>query len=198
MRGPCEAGQAVSATRTEVLQACAASLGMTRVLGAGHVAQSPLLWGEPPGRPPARPSAGRARAQTGWLVTVASLGDSRAALDTGAAVVPLSVDHRVATHKGERRRLDALGVQIAPIDVSGARGALARGVRADRPGTRWNARRVRRAHAVFHSGSANLQIPCSASVLQAAALEAWDPPLLSSSLGQAGSPGQADLGVCAG
>jgi len=75
-------------------------------------------------RPAARPhapSAGRVRAQTGWLVTVASLGDSRAALDTGAAVVPLSVDHRVATHKGERRRLDALGVQIAPIDVSGAR-----------------------------------------------------------------------------
>ena len=54
-------------------------------------------------------------------MTVASLGDSRAALDTGAGVVQLSVDHRVATHKGERRRLDALGVQIAPIDTSGAR-----------------------------------------------------------------------------
>ncbi len=61
--------------------------------------------------------------QAGWLVTVASLGDSRAALDTGAAVQPLSVDHRVATHKGERRRLDALGVQIAPIDTSGLRAA---------------------------------------------------------------------------
>ena len=60
-------------------------------------------------------------AQAGWLVTVASVGDSRASLDTGAGVVQLSVDHRVATHQGERRRLDALGVQIAPIDTSGAR-----------------------------------------------------------------------------
>ncbi|KAK9840789.1 hypothetical protein WJX81_004819 [Elliptochloris bilobata] len=57
--------------------------------------------------------------QAGWLVTVASIGDSRAALDTGAGVVQLSVDHRVATHKAERRRLDALGIQIAPIDTSG-------------------------------------------------------------------------------
>ena len=61
-----------------------------------------------------------AGAQAGWVVTVASVGDSRASLDTGAGVVQLSVDHRVATHKEERRRLDALGVQIAPIDTSGA------------------------------------------------------------------------------
>jgi len=30
------------------------------------------------------------------------------------------VDHRVATHKGERRRVEAMGNTIAPIDFSGS------------------------------------------------------------------------------
>lgn len=33
------------------------------------------------------------------------------------------MDHRVATHKGERRRVEAMGNMIAPIDFSGS-GAL--------------------------------------------------------------------------
>ena len=54
-------------------------------------------------------------------MTCAGLGDSRAMLDTGAELLQLSVDHRVATHRGERRRLEAAGALVAPIDVSGAR-----------------------------------------------------------------------------
>ena len=57
--------------------------------------------------------------QTGSLLTVANLGDSRACLDTGKAVAQLTVDHRVATHKGERRRLQAQKVHIAPIGLDG-------------------------------------------------------------------------------
>ena len=66
--------------------------------------------------------------QSGWIVTVANVGDSRAVADTGAETVLLTEDHRVATHQGERRRLDAMGASIAPIDVSGAdsAGVLAR------------------------------------------------------------------------
>ena len=41
-------------------------------------------------------------------------------MDTGADTVLLTEDHRVATHQGERRRLDAMGAVIAPIDISGA------------------------------------------------------------------------------
>ena len=41
-------------------------------------------------------------------------------MDTGAETVLLTEDHRVATHQGERRRLDAMGATIAPIDISGA------------------------------------------------------------------------------
>ena len=33
---------------------------------------------------------------------------------------PPAVDHRVATHKGERRRVEAMGNTIAPIDFSGS------------------------------------------------------------------------------
>lgn len=40
-------------------------------------------------------------------------------LDTGADIVQLSVDHRVATHRQERRRLEGTGALVAPIDVSG-------------------------------------------------------------------------------
>ena len=61
--------------------------------------------------------------QTGSLLTVAGLGDSRACLDTGKAVAQLTVDHRVATHKGERRRLQASHVHIAPIGLSGKLGS---------------------------------------------------------------------------
>ena len=53
------------------------------------------------------------------MLTVANLGDSRAIVDTGAAVKQVTVDHRVATHKEERRRLEANNILIAPIDVSG-------------------------------------------------------------------------------
>lgn len=40
-----------------------------------------------------------------------------------------AVDHRVATHKGERRRVEAMGNTIAPIDFSGsgAGASVARG-----------------------------------------------------------------------
>lgn len=58
--------------------------------------------------------------QCGWLLTIAGLGDSRAVLDTGAEIVQLSVDHRVATHRQERHRLEGTGALVAPIDVSGA------------------------------------------------------------------------------
>ncbi|KAL4444168.1 hypothetical protein ABPG75_011905 [Micractinium tetrahymenae] len=58
--------------------------------------------------------------QMGWLLTVANLGDSRALLDTGVQSHMLTVDHRVATHKGERRRVEAMGNTIAPIDFSGS------------------------------------------------------------------------------
>ena len=59
--------------------------------------------------------------QTGQLLTIANLGDSRACLDTGAKVHQLTVDHRVATHKGERRRLQDRSVHIAPIGLDGER-----------------------------------------------------------------------------
>ncbi len=58
-------------------------------------------------------------AQVGWLVTCANVGDSRALLDTGTETLTMTVDHRVATHKAERRRVEAMGATIAPIDFSG-------------------------------------------------------------------------------
>lgn len=58
--------------------------------------------------------------QVGWLLTCANLGDSRAILDTGLETLQLTVDHRVATHKGERRRVEAMGNTIAPIDFTGS------------------------------------------------------------------------------
>ena len=58
------------------------------------------------------------------MVTVANLGDSTCMLDTGSVLMPVSVDHRVATHQQERRRLEALGALIAPIDLSCAPSAL--------------------------------------------------------------------------
>ena len=54
-----------------------------------------------------------------WLITVVSVGDSRALVDCGEDVMQLSVDHRIATNKSERKRLEDLGCVIAPIDASG-------------------------------------------------------------------------------
>ena len=54
-----------------------------------------------------------------WLVTAAGLGDSRAVLDTGFEIINLSADHRVATHKGERRRVEAMGGIVAPLAMFG-------------------------------------------------------------------------------
>lgn len=84
---------------------------MLQVAGGASTPNPEPLKHEPPCPPP----------QCGWLVTCACLGDSRAVLDTGAEVLSLSVDHRVATHRSERHRLEATGALIAPIDVSGAR-----------------------------------------------------------------------------
>jgi len=55
-----------------------------------------------------------------WLLTAVNLGDSRAMLDTGSEIISLSSDHRVATHKGERRRVEAMGGIVAPIAMSGS------------------------------------------------------------------------------
>jgi hypothetical protein len=57
--------------------------------------------------------------QHDWLLTTACLGDSRAVLDTGTTVVILTEDHRVATHKPERRRLEKKGSIVAPVDMNG-------------------------------------------------------------------------------
>ncbi len=57
--------------------------------------------------------------QQGWLVTAAGLGDSRAVVDTGYETMSLSADHRVASHKGERRRVEAMGGIVAPLAMWG-------------------------------------------------------------------------------
>lgn len=72
--------------------------------------------------PPSLPnsSSPHPAAQAGWLITCANLGDSRAVLDTGASVMQLTVDHRVASNKEERRRVQAVpGAVIAPVCSSG-------------------------------------------------------------------------------
>jgi len=58
--------------------------------------------------------------QQGWLVTAAGLGDSRAVVDTGYETMSLSADHRVASHKGERRRVEAMGGTVAPLAMWGS------------------------------------------------------------------------------
>lgn len=58
--------------------------------------------------------------QVGWLVTSVNLGDSRAVLDTGTESIKLTVDHRVATHKGERARCEAMGAIVAPAAMWGS------------------------------------------------------------------------------
>lgn len=57
--------------------------------------------------------------QTGWLVTCANLGDSRAVVDNGESVVQMTEDHRVATNQSERRRVEGNGASIAPVCASG-------------------------------------------------------------------------------
>ena len=54
---------------------------------------------------------------TDWLLTVASVGDSKAVLDTGAQFMDLSPEHRVQHHLAEQSRLKAAGTYIAPISV---------------------------------------------------------------------------------
>lgn len=56
---------------------------------------------------------------------MASLGDSRAVLDTGSEIFPLTVDHRLSSHKGERHRLESMGALVAPLD---SRGVYTRGL----------------------------------------------------------------------
>lgn len=58
--------------------------------------------------------------QVGWLLTCVNLGDSRAILDTGAETIKLTVDHRVASHKAERTRCEAMGAVVAPVAMWGS------------------------------------------------------------------------------
>lgn len=39
-------------------------------------------------------------------------------LDVGYDMIQLSVDHRVATHQGERQRLAAIDAVVAPVDLN--------------------------------------------------------------------------------
>lgn len=50
-------------------------------------------------------------------------------MDTGRSVTVLTDDHRVATHKQERCRLEKKGSIIAPVDIDGAACACAHTVR---------------------------------------------------------------------
>lgn len=79
----------------------------------------------------ARGSAGGTTAtlvlQVGMLVTCVSVGNSRAVLDTGSALIPLTRDHVVATNEAERERLLAAGCTLARMDVTGAGPAMTPG-----------------------------------------------------------------------
>jgi serine/threonine protein phosphatase PrpC len=57
---------------------------------------------------------------TGWLVTCINLGDSHACLDTGLQLVQLTKDHRVASNKLDRRRVELTGAIVAPVSMSGS------------------------------------------------------------------------------
>lgn len=52
---------------------------------------------------------------TGWLTSVANVGDSCAVLDTGACVLELTKPHRLQTNMDEQQRLRATGAHIAPL-----------------------------------------------------------------------------------
>mmetsp|Transcript_48297 Transcript_48297/g.154659 ORF Transcript_48297/g.154659 Transcript_48297/m.154659 type:complete len:261 (-) Transcript_48297:73-855(-) len=55
----------------------------------------------------------------GWLITVASVGDSHAILDTGHEVTRISADHRLDTNKEERERVKAEGSAVDRASVDG-------------------------------------------------------------------------------
>ncbi len=57
---------------------------------------------------------------TGWLVTCINVGDSHAYMDTGIQLVPLTKDHRVASNKLDRRRVELTGAIVAPVSMSGS------------------------------------------------------------------------------
>lgn len=58
--------------------------------------------------------------QVGLLVTAVNLGDSRAVVDTGMDVLVLTADHRVASNKAERHRVEAMGALVAPLAIWGS------------------------------------------------------------------------------
>eukprot|EP00884_Botryococcus_braunii_P014195 jgi/Botrbrau1/22777/Bobra.0132s0104.1 len=51
---------------------------------------------------------------TGWLLTVANVGDSTAMLDNGCDFTELTTSHRIDTNQGERVRVESLGVSVFP------------------------------------------------------------------------------------
>ena len=57
---------------------------------------------------------------TDWLVTCINLGDSHAYMDTGSQLVQLTRDHRVASNKEDRRRVELTGAIVAPVSMSGS------------------------------------------------------------------------------
>lgn len=54
---------------------------------------------------------------TDWLLTVGSVGDSKAVLDTGSQFMEVSPEHRVEHHRAEQNRLKAAGTYLAPISI---------------------------------------------------------------------------------
>jgi serine/threonine protein phosphatase PrpC len=57
---------------------------------------------------------------TEWLVTCINLGDSHAYIDTGNQLFQLTCDHRVASNKADRRRVELTGSVVAPVSMSGS------------------------------------------------------------------------------
>lgn len=98
--------------------------------------------------------------QHGWLLTCANLGDSRAIVDTGREVTVLTDDHRVATHKLERRRLEQKGSTIAPVDLNGGGPAQGKGAVGVGPLRLWpGGLCLSRAIGDFDVGDSVLSLP---------------------------------------
>ncbi|KAI3438649.1 hypothetical protein D9Q98_001071 [Chlorella vulgaris] len=57
---------------------------------------------------------------SGDVLTVATVGDSKAILDTGAEVVQLTADHRIGENPGEFARLERAGGRLARLNEYGA------------------------------------------------------------------------------
>eukprot|EP00884_Botryococcus_braunii_P001961 jgi/Botrbrau1/11766/Bobra.0195s0091.1 len=55
---------------------------------------------------------------TGWLVTCANVGDSRAYVDAGGTPVQITADHRLVFNQAERHRLESMGRVVAPLSES--------------------------------------------------------------------------------